>query len=101
MSQDKFIKLTDEFVYAEFAWWNQSRRETLIRISQIKEVAKYNPRQTERKCPSGDATMLWLVGEEDEYPHLLEIPFHVVIRTLLRPPTGIDNPTDTTEGGAA
>ena len=100
MSQDKFIKLTDEFVYAEFAWWNQSRRETLIRISQIKEVAKYNPRQTERKCPSEDATMLWLVGEEDEYPHLLEIPFEVVIRTLLGPPTGIDTTTGTTKGGA-
>jgi len=45
--------------------------------------------------------MLWLVGEEDEHPHLLEIPFEVVIRTLLGPPTGIDNPTGTTEGGAA
>ena len=98
MSQDRFIKLSNEFVYAEFAWWNQSRRETLIRISQIKEVAKYNPRQTERKCPSEDATMLWLVGEEDEHPHLLEIPFEVVIRTLLGPPTDIDNTTDT-EGG--
>ena len=100
MSQDKFVKLTDEFVYAEFAWWNQSRRETTLPISQIKEVARYNERQSDLRPLGQEATWLWLVGQEEESPHLLKIPFHVVIRTLLGPPTGIDNPTGTTEGGA-
>jgi hypothetical protein len=100
MSQDKFIKLSDEFVYAEFAWWGAIRRKAMWSISQIKEVAEYNEKQTAQKISSKNATLLWLIGQDEESPHLLEIPFHVVIRTLLGPPTGIDNPTDTTEGSA-
>ena len=90
MSADKFIKLSEQFVYVDFVWWGATRRKAVWPISQIREVAYRNKSQTK----------IWLIGQEDESSHLLEIPFDDVIRTLLGPPTGIGNPADNTEGGA-
>ncbi len=88
MSTDKFIKLSEQFVYADFTWWGATRRSAIWPISQIREIADCDGRQTK----------LWLIGQDDESPHLLEIPLDAVRRTLLGPPTGIDNLTDTAGG---
>jgi hypothetical protein len=94
VSEDKLIKLSDQFVYAEFAWWKGIRRKAMWQISQIREVSEYNGQQSQRKISGKEATWLFLVGQDDESPELLEIPLDVVIRTLIGPPTGIDKPTN-------
>ena len=88
MSADKFIKLSEQFVYVDFTWWGATRRRAIWPISQIREVAYSNWSQTK----------VWLIGQEDESPHLLEIPFEYVVYTLVGPPTGIDSLTDTAGG---